>query len=205
MPALKAESSSSSGSEKKPKKSILPLFGKKRTFGLGKPTLKPMPKVARIENFADDENVEEFDEDEEPNSKGQKKNETKATEKSTSATNVAANNENINENVTVKCPDDTKPDVTEIQSPETMETETETETIDRTVEPEQSTIKVDEPKEKEKKKRNRNRIRHDRNRDANAEYVETEEPAESGKYSKWIPPENQTGDGYTNLNAKYGY
>lgn len=181
----------------------MPLFGKKRTFGLGKPTAKPLPKVARIEIKTNDDNVEEFDEDDEPDiDKGQKTNETIALEQSTLAMNVEVSNEKINENVTDKSHSRTKTDIIKIESNAKNKIDT---IIDPPTEPEQedSTEKLNELKEK--KKRNRNRIRNDRNRDIDAECIETEEPLASAKYSKWIPPENQTGDGYTDLNAKYGY
>lgn len=53
-----------------------------------------------------------------------------------------------------------------------------------------------------KKKRSRIRIRSDKTRenvDIDEEMVDTE------KYSTWVPPQGQSGDGSTNLNEKYGY
>ena len=32
-----------------------------------------------------------------------------------------------------------------------------------------------------------------------------EELEKNGELEDWVPPENQTGDGMTNLNAKFGY
>lgn len=55
-----------------------------------------------------------------------------------------------------------------------------------------------------KKRRSRVRIRNDRGRD-NVDINDTEEAVDIEKYSTWIPPENQCGDGSTNLNVKYGY
>lgn len=52
-----------------------------------------------------------------------------------------------------------------------------------------------------KKRKNRIRIRYRENVDID----DAEEAKQEEKVSKWIPPENQTGDGSTHLNDKYGY
>lgn len=56
-----------------------------------------------------------------------------------------------------------------------------------------------------KKKRSRPRIRGERPRDN----IDMDEPAElvanSDKYSTWVPPTDQSGDGSTSLNDKFGY
>lgn len=49
------------------------------------------------------------------------------------------------------------------------------------------------------KHRQRNKVRHQIDID------ETEEDTSPQKYSGWIPPENQSGDGMTPLNSKFGY
>lgn len=53
-----------------------------------------------------------------------------------------------------------------------------------------------------KSKRSRNRIR-ERARDLID--GDTENVKDSEKFSNWVPPENQTGDGFTELNDKFGY
>uniref|UniRef100_A0A1A9W5U3 Uncharacterized protein n=1 Tax=Glossina brevipalpis TaxID=37001 RepID=A0A1A9W5U3_9MUSC len=51
--------------------------------------------------------------------------------------------------------------------------------------------------------RRRHRVRHRRQEVDIDDDDEHYDP--TGKYAKWIPPENQTGDGFTELNKKYGY
>lgn len=53
-----------------------------------------------------------------------------------------------------------------------------------------------------KKKRNRIRIRTDKGRE-NVDF--DEEMVDTEKYSTWLPPQGQSGDGNTDLNEKYGY
>lgn len=53
-----------------------------------------------------------------------------------------------------------------------------------------------------KKRRQRQRQRQKRQE---IDMEELEEHESSEKYAKWVPPPNQSGDGYTELNDKYGY
>ncbi|XP_011195421.2 kanadaptin isoform X1 [Zeugodacus cucurbitae] len=53
-----------------------------------------------------------------------------------------------------------------------------------------------------KKRRQRQRQRQKRQ---DIDVDELEEHESSEKYAKWVPPPNQSGDGYTELNDKYGY
>lgn len=55
-----------------------------------------------------------------------------------------------------------------------------------------------------KKRKNRMRIRHNQRSNVDIEdYIEEDEVVE--KVVKWVPPENQKGDGMTSLNEKFGY
>ncbi|XP_037952773.1 kanadaptin-like [Teleopsis dalmanni] len=58
------------------------------------------------------------------------------------------------------------------------------------------------PNEAKKRHRQKQRIRNKREE---FDLDELEEHESSEKYAKWVPPENQTGDGFTELNKKYGY
>ncbi|XP_018791304.1 PREDICTED: kanadaptin isoform X2 [Bactrocera latifrons] len=53
-----------------------------------------------------------------------------------------------------------------------------------------------------KKRRQRQRQRQKRQE---IDMEELEEHESNEKYAKWVPPPNQSGDGYTELNDKYGY
>ena len=56
----------------------------------------------------------------------------------------------------------------------------------------------------QKKRRNRVRVRGERGRE-NVDFDDAEELVDNEKYSTWVPPKNQSGDGSTALNDKYGY
>lgn len=54
----------------------------------------------------------------------------------------------------------------------------------------------------------KNKRRHrqrQRNKRPEVDLEDFEEHETNEKYSKWVPPENQSGDGFTKLNEKYGY
>ncbi|CAO1431285.1 unnamed protein product [Diamesa serratosioi] len=93
---------------------------------------------------------------------------------------------------------------TELKAPQVVPIEKEIPEKDETVEPKQSNkreLSAPESLTSAKKRKNRIRIRYRENVDID----DAEEAKQEEKVSKWVPPENQTGDGSTHLNDKYGY
>ncbi|XP_052845606.1 kanadaptin [Drosophila gunungcola] len=59
--------------------------------------------------------------------------------------------------------------------------------------------------EAQKKRRQRQRQRNKQRQDVDMDLDELAEHEDSEKYAKWVPPSNQSGDGITHLNEKFGY
>lgn len=57
----------------------------------------------------------------------------------------------------------------------------------------------------QKKRRQRQRQRNKQRQDVDMDLDELAEHEDSEKYAKWVPPSNQSGDGITHLNEKFGY
>jgi len=59
--------------------------------------------------------------------------------------------------------------------------------------------------EAQRKRRQRQRQRNKQRQDVDMDLDELAEHEDSEKYAKWVPPTNQSGDGITHLNEKFGY
>ncbi|XP_037730398.1 kanadaptin [Drosophila subpulchrella] len=59
--------------------------------------------------------------------------------------------------------------------------------------------------EAQRKRRQRQRQRNKQRQDVDMDLDELAEHDDSEKYAKWVPPTNQSGDGITHLNEKFGY
>lgn len=198
------------------KKIQLPLFGKKKTFGFDK--LKQQVsshKSTTSEETKTNENkpIEEFDDDDDDNNDddGATKHTVVDEEKAVDLTFKKSPKIELSK-VEKSCDEqinefNSKIDTEQI---ETKENKNKVDSSDH--------LKHENPKHlpaEEKVVENssgssastKNRSKH-RNRNKARQQIdidETEEEKSPQKYSGWVPPSNQSGDGITDLNSKYGY
>lgn len=187
----------------KAKKNVLPLFGKRGTFKFSSSTSSSGIKTntnlsssskatTKIEHKSDEEEMEE------------------------EAVPISSDDVITIEKETHKSPENSeKAGVSEHNICERIE-ESEKEDIRSIKRKHQAKIKEDKDeiyedddgkqieKQLAKKRRNRIRIRGERGRE-NVDFDDSGELVDNEKYSTWVPPENQSGDGSTTLNDKYGY
>lgn len=184
----------------------LPLFGKRpfldKKFGIKKTeVLKPVQQSAVF--------TEEFDDDEGPSESNANAKEVQVKgpqvtpEIIKSVQKIDAEKiETVTESE--KCEKkDEEPETVELKGQESsQQVEEKIPSIDQ--KPSQSTEEASQSTEEgessKKKKRNRQR-----NRDRARDNVDVDEIYDEEKVSKWVAPEDQTGDGITALNEKYGY
>lgn len=227
LPPLKLNTNADSPVGDVKKKPALPLFGKKRTFGFGKPVaapVKPPPKVIKIDDLSQEKDVEEFEDDEEiggggdgSGNCGDAKNTNEATSEPAAinekheVSKITSSSEvhKITASNTSERKMDSDMDVPVQNSSRKIANEksvgeSSTNTSNDMDEAGQSEEAAVTEKPSSKRKRNRYRHRTDKGRET-IDMDDIEEPLESDKYSKWVPPENQSGDGITDLNTKYGY
>lgn len=225
LPSLNANTSTAthaSSSSAQSKKS-LPLFGKKKTFGFDKLKLQVTNK--NVASASDDkakqsESVEEFDEDDNDDSETKMANESKK---------IAVENEVIKEPITVDtamtktttgCDNPTDEMAPPAQA-ETIEMTNKSPAIDVSHDQSNSmgqlpidnvddddnnqlaTPQIGSSSGANNKIKTKNRQRKKARQRIDID--EADEDTSPQKYSGWMPPENQTGDGMTSLNSKYGY
>ncbi|XP_013101456.2 kanadaptin [Stomoxys calcitrans] len=208
------------------KKKPMPMIGKRNQFSkfkLVKPLAAPSEKQIKPHHSlaSDEEEIEEEDNDNVPESarptsakSGTKLNINEVFE---SATDAAAqdNKETTNEDKKVLDDSSLSPGITAKLSEEN-ETSFDMEkpnddTVNKTSKESSmehiSRYSLNETSEsitardtaKKRRQRNRQRGKREVDIDEDIEHESTE------KYAKWVPPENQSGDGITELNEKYGY
>lgn len=180
------------------RKQQLPMIGKRNQFSKF--------KIVKIENIttnketkpvrflnSDEEEVEEDNEKEDivklDNAIQQNKLETEDNDKRSERKNLFEEEDKL----------DTDPNETTTLL-ESKENEVDDNVEDNKSESQESSAEHSSSNSKKRRQRVRQRgKRPEFDMDDNADYES------SDKYAKWIPPENQTGDGMTELNKKFGY
>lgn len=180
------------------KKLVLPLFGKlgKFKFSSTASTSKRVVPAKDFLNLEDGQQTEEMEETESGNTKlnhiNVKSAEVDMINNAECKPPIFADDKSLEENGSNISNDS----ISSMPSQTTLHQQTKADTADSAIN--------DTNTEQTKKKRNRQRQRNERFRE-NVAYDEISELVSSEKYSTWVPPENQSGDGSTTLNDKYGY
>ncbi|XP_017041208.2 LOW QUALITY PROTEIN: kanadaptin [Drosophila ficusphila] len=198
----------------------LPMIGKRNQFSKFK-VVKALPSTQtkpQSNAFAsDEEEVEEEEPRETLEENKEERGKKEAVEKQ-----LSPDNENFQE---IKPPAQTEVSEptnaeTEVLKPDdVMSTKVSTETPTAPSDTVASTLPAEpmeetgapadetpEPEaESEKKPRPRQRQRNKQRQDVDMDLDELAEHEDSEKYAKWVPPSNQSGDGITHLNEKFGY
>lgn len=175
--------------------SNLPLFGKIKTFGFDKLKLKIQnEKASDTSRNEEDESIEEFDDDD-----GAKTVKEDIDEKIFK--NISETKSSIpNEKSMIKSSE--KPEQCITEEPSVSKDETDSQPISyQEIIGEESIIHS----ELRTGNKNKNRNKNCRNKIRNQIDIDDDEDNSPQKYSGWIPPNNQTGDGMTELNSKFGY
>ncbi|KAH8236415.1 hypothetical protein KR026_001224 [Drosophila bipectinata] len=218
---LKGESSST-GVKKQ-----LPMIGKRNQFSKFKvvrAAASTLPKPQSNAFASDEEEVEEEDEVKRNEAEEPRKPEeivmAQATEEkleelsTTESKNLEEQEPNAKSEVSqptipkteVLKPEKVTPDVTTVSSDTIASVTTPVESIKES----NTSVEEDVPEQGAedaalKKRRQRQRQRNKQRQDVDMDLDELAEHDDSDKYAKWVPPTNQSGDGITHLNEKFGY
>lgn len=204
------------------KKGTLPLFGKKNTFGFNKqkPAVTQISKEIHEEKqlVKENESIEEFDDDDIEKDNDNHKNVTESSTKINDLDKIKAmSTESPKSNIGIDVQTDlsitldsqkahlsSDHSITEkVENlSDTIELKTEMSITKDTVNDNNLHLNTTNSNLTRNKSRNRKR---NRSSAAHNQGNNIDEDTSPDKFAAWLPPENQAGDGITNLNAKYGY
>lgn len=172
--------------------SNLPLFGKIKTFGFDKLKLKIQnQKASDTSRNEENESIEEFDDDDRAK-----------TVKEPIDEKIFKNISEAKSNEKCMTKSSEKPEQCITEEPSVSKDKTDSQRISyQEIIGEESIIHS----ERQTGNKNKNRNKNCRNKKRNQIDIDDDEDNSPQKYSGWIPPNNQTGDGMTELNSKFGY
>lgn len=210
LPPLKSDDDKSSVPQAG-KKLQLPLFGKKKSFGFDK--LKQQMsnhKVVQPKELVQNESIEEFDDDDIDSKISVQSEEKLMTENESKEMAKVDATKSCDERTTESISEKTTSELTETKdnisdkklaapknsTDQLKPVSSQPNTDERIVQNNSNPVGNSKSRSKH---RNRNKARQQIDID------DTEEDKSPQKYSGWVPPSNQSGDGITDLNSKYGY
>ncbi|XP_030556313.1 kanadaptin [Drosophila novamexicana] len=190
-------------------KKQLPMIGKRNQFSKFK-VIKATPSVR-----AKASEEQEFEEEEEEQDEKEEKQEKEEMAKETVANPAASGEEYAQELQEMTKKTVAKPAPGEVSKEIKPTAEPEADKRHVPVAAAETSTDLTAPEEDEnaeeeaaaqKKRRQRARQRNNKQRqDVDMDLNELAEHEDGDKYAKWVPPTNQSGDGFTHLNEKFGY
>lgn len=195
-------------------KKQLPMIGKRNQFSKFK-VVKAVPSTRpKVKANAFESEGEEVEDEEEEEVKEEK--EKKHKEPNTDAVAKPSTNEHTAEiEPTVASEVNTNNSIAETDAINKSKVETtdgeESKATSSVKGTEPRTTTADEEEEdeaaahKKRRQRARQRANKQQRQDVDMDLNELAEHEEDEKYAKWVPPSNQSGDGITHLNDKFGY